>query len=524
MSYDFKDTLVGSVEGSTLPAEAMKFNGVYFENEIKGYRTLYVEGRELLESEIQSENLALLDGDEFYKKRYPSRFITVTYQLICDDDRTFRDAFNKLNKLLNTKNVEIYFNDEPDKYFVGTKAGVGNPNPGTNQVIGTIEIYCADPFKYSAVLKEFTASKNSEGILEANVINNGSMPAAIDYEIKHNYDTGYIGVVSENGAMQFGAIEEVDGENYQQNEMLLRINDFISAPDDVGGKDYLHPLYGTKGNLTTTTWFDKTFLKLGSAGEQVGNANGGLRTLTIPADSEGVTGAKNWYCYLHVLFYAGLMGQTGEMSIAFLTEDNKVIAAYNWHKGDTSGNTAQLDFIVYNPNAQTNDMPNGKVVRQFSFQTNHLQTQNPFYWDWGHCDILKEGANLRFFYYGQYYTYTIPEVENLVCKKIQVAIKQWGNRSGNQFMYQAGFDTINFQKMNVEKWKNVPNRYNQGDVCTIDGNTSKFYVNGMNKQDDEILGTQYFKADSGENTIKFYFSDFTTELPDVKLNIRERWL
>ena len=91
-------------------------------------------------------------------------------------------------------------------------------------------------------------------------------------------------------------------------------------------------------------------------------------------------------------------------------------------------------------------------------------------------------------------------------------------------MYQAGFDTINFQKMNVEKWKNVPNRYNTGDICKIDGNTSKFYVNGMNHQDDEVLGTQYFKADAGENTIKFYFSNFTEILPNIKLYIREKWL
>ena len=61
-------------------------------------------------------------------------------------------------------------------------------------------------------------------------------------------------------------------------------------------------------------------------------------------------------------------------------------------------------------------------------------------------------------------------------------------------------------------------------MCKIDGNTSKFYVNGMNRQDDEVLGTQYFKADVGENTIKFYFSDFTEILPDIKLYIREKWL
>lgn len=522
--YEFKDTTSKNLENAHLPSEAMKFNGKFFENEIVGYRTLSVSGRELLSAEIQSEDLVSVDGAKYYKKRYPARTIIVTYQLIAKDDTSFREAFNKLNQLLNVENVRIVFNDEPDKYFIGTKSASEDPQSGSNSVIGTIEIYCADPFKYSTVLKEFDAFENENGELQATVINDGSIPTEIDYEIKHNYDTGYIGIVSESGTMQFGAIEEVDGENYKQNEMLLRIEDFISSEDDVGGKDYLHPLYGTKGSLTTAQWFGKTFLRLGTAGEKVGNANGGLRTLTIPADSEGAYGAKNFYCYMHVLFYAGLMGQTGEMSITFLTEDNKVIAAYNWHKGDTTGNNAHIDFIVHNPNAQVNDMPNGRVIQQFEFTTSHLQSQNPYYWDWGHCDILKEGSSIRFFYYGKYYTYIVPEIENLVCTKIQVAIKQWGDRSGNQFMHQAGFDTINFQKMNVEKWKNVPNRYNAGDICKIDGNTSKFYVNGMNRQDDEVLGTQYFKADAGENTIKFYFSDFTEILPNIKLYIREKWL
>ena len=37
-----------------LPSEAMQVNGVYLENEISGYRTLYTEGRETLETEIST--------------------------------------------------------------------------------------------------------------------------------------------------------------------------------------------------------------------------------------------------------------------------------------------------------------------------------------------------------------------------------------------------------------------------------------------------------------------------------------
>ena len=44
MIYSFVDTN-GCPSDTALPAEAMNFNGVFLENEIEGYRTLYVSGR-----------------------------------------------------------------------------------------------------------------------------------------------------------------------------------------------------------------------------------------------------------------------------------------------------------------------------------------------------------------------------------------------------------------------------------------------------------------------------------------------
>lgn len=42
--YKFVDTTERQEE-QILPSEALNFNGVYFENVIPGYRTLYVSGR-----------------------------------------------------------------------------------------------------------------------------------------------------------------------------------------------------------------------------------------------------------------------------------------------------------------------------------------------------------------------------------------------------------------------------------------------------------------------------------------------
>ncbi len=166
----------------------------------------------------------------------------------------------------------------------------------------------------------------------------------------------------------------------------------------------------------------------------------------------------------------------------------------------------------------------GKVLKTWNYTTSHLQSQNPWYWDWGHCDLRKEGSRITFFYYGKYYTYTVPEIENMKCAKVQISIKQWGDRNGNKFMYYAGFDNFYIQKMHVDKWNDVPNRYSKHSVLSIDGETSHFFVNGMQKQSEEILGTQYFKAAPGKTKIKFHVSEWTKTQPTVKVRIREVWL
>lgn len=506
--YAFVNTVNSGIVGTNLPTEAMSYNGVYLENEIDGYRTLSVTGRELMESEVTDQEIDGMDGSYYRYKTTPARTITVKYQLRARGSREFRDAFNKMNKLLSGEQVKVIFNDESDKYFIGTKTSNTQVDGGSNNVIGEIEIYCSDPRKYSTTEKEFVAT---DGVL--NIVNEGTVPVSIDYDITTASETGYIGLVSEEGIMQYGKIEELDGETYKQSEWLASIDDFYKCSDDIGGTDVMHPSYGTNGTLAEHTWFDKKFIGLGSVGTKKGNANGGLRTLEIPADSNGIKGAKNFYSYFHLVFWAGLMGQTGEMCINFLTADNKFICGCSWYKTDAIGNTGHYEIWA-----------NGKMLRQWGYTTSHLQYQNPWYWNWGHCDIYKEGANIRFFYYGGYYNYYIPEIENMECTKIQIAFKQWGDRSGNKLMSRMGFDVINFTKHNVSKWSDIPNRYPSGTNITIDGKSSHVYVNGMSRPEDEVLGTQYFKAPVGTSEVKVTCSEWTKSQPTVKARIREAWL
>ena len=502
----------------------MTFNGVVLDDMIPGFKTLSVSGRQFNEVETESsENVS--GGSSFISKRIPERELEVTFMLK-PTGTDMRAAQDKLLAVLNTDEPkQLIFSDEPDVYFnaIFQKAKVEEEHDKVRS--GTLTFTCLDPCKHSTIIKEFTASENSDGILEATIVNDGTVEVPISYEITHSADNGYIGIISENGAMQYGSVEEADGVTYKQSECVLTHTDIFNASDDVGGVDAMHPAYGTSGSLTMRTIGNKQYLGFGSEGTQKGSANGGLRTITIPADSEGNLGAKNFYSWFHVVMYAGLMGQTGEMCINWITDDDTPICGVNWYKTDMNGNTGHYELLVYTP---TESALNGhlKVWKSYKFECNHIAGQNPWAWDWGYCDLRKEGSKLTFYYKGTYPSIRVPEIENMVCTKVQISIKAWKGRTsvGSNFLNRLGLYKFYFHKMNVEKWKDVPNRYSSGDVLRIDGDASKAYVNEMIRQSDEVRGTTYFKAPVGESKVQFYCSSWVTEKPTIKAYIREAYL
>lgn len=483
------------------------YNGKYLQYEVQGLKILQVTGREVTGYEIDEKQIGGLDGSTYLSSSIEPRDIKVKFTLAAPTKEAYRIRMNKLNNLLRAREVQLRFSDENDKYFNASSAEASRDE---------IIFHCCDPFKYSVAERLFTMANDT-----INITNTGSVPVPIRYEITHNHENGYVGIASEHGAMEFGKREEADGVTYQQMEHLLSISNFVSAPNDTNGHDVMHPNYGCKGTMKTMSYNGRIYLCLDNPGTASGLAYGGLRTLTIPADSNGATGAQNWYLYGHLCFWASQMGQTGEMTVNVVTADNKLIAGMTWYKTDMSGNTGVYEITV---GGQASSAVNaGHVLRSWTYQTNHLHSENPWYADWGHVDLKKEGSKITFFYWGQYHTFYIPEIANLVAAKVQVSCKVWAQQP-NKRMYCAGFDTLNFYKCNVNKWRDVPNRYWQGSKLEIDGNTGQFLVAGMPKPQDEILGTKWFKAPPGDTEVKLYFSSFCSPKPTVVARIREAWL
>lgn len=450
-------------------------------------------------------------GDDFSYTTYKQKQIPMPYTVL----ENLKEKHDELARILNVSEPkELVFGNAPDRVFYAIPTGDLDFDDYECFGEGMITWLIPDGLAHSTVEKVFPAKLNADGILEARIVNEGTEAVPVSYDIVHNHENGYIGIVSEYGVMQYGRVEEADGENYKQNEILAGIVDFTSLPSD-HGINYMHPSYTTDGTLVTKKINGRTCLCLQSIGNALsGKWNGGMETLLLPPDSEGNYGAANFYCYLNHWFEAGLMGQTAEQSIAFLTEDNKVICGYSIYKSDKTGNTAHLKFWA-----------NGKILRDIQFVPSYSDYDNPFNSGRGHSDIRKEGDRVTFYWWGDYPSYTIPEIKDMVCRKIQVAFSQYDTRGmGNKYVTRNYLREATFQKMYVEKWRDVPNRYPENSVIYIDGESAKVYVNGMANISDEMVGTKYFHVPPGETKVQFYYSSFSSPPPTITAKIREAYL
>lgn len=146
--YEFTDT--NAVPTQTLGL-AMSFGGSYIENEIPGYKTLNIGGRELLSNELETATGKGKDGTTVTGQTLPARVLTVQYLLEAKTPEECRYNFEKLNYVLRKfgkMDVAIQFTDEPGRTYYGRYQSATDVPYDRNTVTGSFTIYCQDPYKY----------------------------------------------------------------------------------------------------------------------------------------------------------------------------------------------------------------------------------------------------------------------------------------------------------------------------------------------------------------------------------------
>ena len=465
-----------------------------------------------------SEN-EILSGSEFNYTRFGTKTIPVPFYTCTGSV----EDYNQLQRILKVKEPkELRFSSLPNLTFQAIPSGDLDYDKITrNAGKGTINFIIADGLAHSKTAREFEFAKNSDGIWETEIVNDGSEDAYVSYEIKLKKESGFVGIASEYGAMQFGKYDESDGYMDKKNVTVLsnQKGDFANWTD--GTINYEN----TRKIITTQMSADTSFggrLGLLPSSFKTSGTSGALQygavkeyTLSDPI--------SQWYIWARAWFETGLMGQTGAWCLTVLDESNHLIAGMAIEKDDTVGNTANVRFLMGDGSGGS------RTVKTIPFTPSYWIPPNP-YGSEGRAtnsnmfDLVKEKDRVQFFWYGGYYPYYDSRLANVKAKKIQFFVGQYtGRNTTDRLVTHHYLNDFSFYQLHVDYWKDVPNRYPSGSTIAIDGEKGQIKVNNQIRLDDEIIGTTYFKVPPGKTKVRLLVSSFA-EVASATATIQEVYI
>ncbi|MGT2753226.1 distal tail protein Dit [Streptococcus porcinus] len=454
------------------------------------------------------EDYTYQDGSEFLYTTRKSKKISIPFY---NKTGTFEE-YDNLQRALNKKTKkELKFSSLPNRVFYAVPIGTLNYDELVkNHGKGTITFIVSDGLAHSKNVESFPFVKNSDGVLEAKIINKGTESVPVNYRIKLSKESGYVAIASQYGGIQYGLKDEADVIPETKSVMLN--NSFTSWTDGT-------MFYQDQAKKATTIMSSSTENKgtLGILPSYTNTTNstyfGAIKELTLSQT------AKDWYIWARARFETGLMGQTGQWTLSVVDTNNHVLAAMSIDKFDRAGNTAKINFII------GDSAGNMRTVKIINFVPSKYLKQNPYGYEAlaqgrNPFDIKKEGDKITFFWYGSYYSYIEPSIKDSQAKLVQFFVGQLnGRNTSSQFVTHHYLMDFSFQKINVTSWKDVPNRYPNGSELFIDSSgfinpneKGRLYVNNLIANDDEILGTEFFEVPPGETKVQLIVSSFSEVL------------
>lgn len=138
---------------------SLTYNGNLIDELVEGFTVVNVEGRDLIETDINTIKIDGRHGEYFNYSTLPPREIKVHFILKAKNSKEYLQKLQKLNLLLTTfEEVRFSFGDENGNYRVGIKSGIESPPYDYFIGTGIITIFCSKPFLYTN--SKTTSTKN----------------------------------------------------------------------------------------------------------------------------------------------------------------------------------------------------------------------------------------------------------------------------------------------------------------------------------------------------------------------------
>lgn len=501
------------VSGLPIPQDAPSFDGIFFEAEVPGYRTIGVEALWDLNSEASTYE-SNKDWSTFKSKKYTSKVLTVNFAITCNSNESLNESIRKLKKLLHqcTEKTKVIFNGDSGIYYEGLPMNVKMTKlVNRKNVSGSFEIHMFDGTGYavnptviplvneSSVNIDYDGTDKSYPVIKADIkqsIGFFSCRKGHDKKITIG-DTNITSITPDLLNYDFSRWGET---GYQTDawDSYIKETDKWYTPEELNVTDEPHGLYATNGN------FEKREKGIGSAGAPgIGSFYGpiALHKFTSPV--------SDLQANITYLFNVDeiIDKQTGGMEV-FLIGTNPEsdveyeIARLSLYKSAFEPDVGKLRLWV-----------NKKVIETKTFKMTDMTYISK---DEVTSYIEKDGDTITFNVNGNVFSYSglFGGVTPVVTRFAFMLHQNTNNRLPN------------LEVRNVVIFKDSYKALRAGDHVEIDVKNAKVYKNGIIAHN---LGNMYndfeeFYLEPGTNEITFQHSSFAAEPPEYEISFREAYL
>lgn len=427
---------------------------------------------------------------------------------------------NALAKILNVDEPKkLIFSDEPSKvYYAFPQSNIDiseNSSLGEGTIIWEIPdgvAYSIQSYKYS--------NKNINGVLGdyLSITNPGTEPMDLELIADFKSDNGFLGIESDVGTSRvlFGDMEEIDGFDYQISEKLF--DDHLNMDRGWTVNNGVIPP-ATNGMTQQGAWIYKQeapnegFATPLNHGQAHTSWSGPSMTKVVPADSNG-TYPEHWSSSFRMDFNTNGGGkdrakQIGHQSVTFVDQNNAIIVSVLIE--DNTLSAEKSDLAVYIRNKRVYDSRN---------TTSYYVTARPG--EKNHILVEKIGNKItvELAFLGRKLSFDFAE-KGVMLRKVTF----YSARYKNFLPIQNNLlRAINVTKHNVNKWKDIPNKFKKGDTLVYGKNERNIYcrLNEMNALELRDVGSTLISAPPGESILYLAYSSFA-ETPEVTVKGRAKY-
>jgi len=486
---------------------------VWLEDEVPGFRTSYIQGRESYNVQVNEITSKRIVGSRYSGRQIPSRELTIHYYITVDTFKEFQIAYNKLKGILyESEEIKIVFGDEPDKFYVGTVTQT-EPKYLVNHhtAEGDIYVHCAKPFKYS-VTEHVVKVKPTDSPYVADIDYEGTFPAyPVLKATSRSSKLGYVSFINQNAKIiQIGTPEDTTKDQSSGKESVERLvthfyegasfdkytknagstiamgsNPIVIASGaDVSPKDTGHGgAYPSAYGSNTTTWHGPTLHR---------NVDKSGNTFSI----------ANFSVHWRLTFVGDTTGSNLGLTQINLTGIN------------SSGTAVSIASITYvKERTGTNDCIaiihiNGKQTTNIPFTYEHTNMMTGVGTGRGSGYIERYGKKITFHIASGKIvkTYTIPEIEKYKLTGFTVSFAKW--KDGTNAIATNRLEAISVWEHNVSSSDLIPNKFASGDTIEARCESAQILINNVLDDKYGALGNDWedFKLDPGPNQIKLVYS------------------